>query len=221
MPVQTQVSGGEPLTAGLPALLLSARVVVISDFNCPYCFTLNEWLSDLGLAGAVRWVGVEHKPHLPSGLQEVNRPDDLSILHREVEDVSRRAPEVGVNLPRVWINSRRALLVQAFLEDEWPERAHRFRRELFRGFWRHGRDISAPGVIDAALRQVGVDPREVDGLDQEELDLITTWWAGELDRIPCMLAPTGARHLGLQDRPAVEAFVLGALRDRPDGDGCR
>jgi hypothetical protein len=58
-------------------------------------------------------------------------------------------------------------------------------------------------------------------LDPQELDLITVWWARELDRIPCMLAPTGARHLGLQDRLAVEAFVLGALRDRPEGDGCR
>lgn len=211
----------EPMDSGLPSLLLSARVVVISDFNCPYCFTLNAWLSDMGLAGAVRWVGVEHKPHLPSGLSGSNHPEDLSTLLREVADVSRRAPEVGVNVPPVWINSRRALLVQAFLEDEAPELAHRVRRQLFDNFWRHGRDLSAPEVIGAALEQAGVSPPDEDDLDEGELDLITAWWATELDRIPCMLAPTGARHLGLQDRPAVEAFVLGALRDRPEGDGCR
>jgi len=56
----------------VPLALLSARVVVISDFNCPYCFTLNEWLAALGLADQVRWVGVEHKPHLPSGFGEHN-----------------------------------------------------------------------------------------------------------------------------------------------------
>ena len=210
-----------PLAAGLPSLLLSARVVVISDFNCPYCFTLNEWLSDMGLAGAVRWVGVEHKPHLPGGLATQNHPDDLLILQREVADVSRRAPEVGVHLPPVWMNSRRALLVQACVEDEQPQLAHRVRRELFQSFWQQGRDLSAAAVIGAALQEAGASAPEHDSLDPEELDLITAWWARELDRIPCMLAPTGARHLGLQDRLAVEAFVLGALRDRPDGDGCR
>jgi 2-hydroxychromene-2-carboxylate isomerase len=207
--------------AGLPSLLLSARVVVISDFNCPYCFTLNEWLSDLDLAATVRWVGVEHKPHLPGGLQARNLPEDLSILEREVADVSRRAPEVGVTLPPVWVNSRRALLVQAFLEDEAPQLAHRVRRELFHAFWREGRDLSAADVIAAALDRAGVAPPGPEGLDGAELDLITAWWAQDLDRIPCMLAPTGARHLGLQERPAVEAFVLGALRDRRDGHGCR
>ncbi len=210
-----------PQAAVLPSLLLSARVVVVSDFNCPYCFTLNEWLSDMGLADAVRWVGVEHKPHLPSGLASGNRPDDLVILEREVADVSRRAPEVGVHLPPTWINSRRALLVQALLEDEQPQLAHRVRRDLFRAFWYHGHDLSATDVIEAALERTGLAAPHADSLDPLELDLITTWWAGELDRIPCMLAPTGARHLGLQDRLAVEAFVLGALRHRPDGDGCR
>ena len=205
----------------LPSALLSARVVVISDFNCPYCFTLNEWLAELGMASAVRWVGVEHKPHLPGSLQASNRPDDLSILRREVEDVSRRAPEVGVSLPPVWVNSRRALLLQAALEDEHPALAHRVRQGIFRGFWRHSRDIAAEDVLLEILQDTGLESdRDLDP-DLAELNEITAWWARELDRIPCMLAPTGARHLGLQDRRAVEAFVLGALRDRPDGDGCR
>lgn len=205
----------------LPTALLSSRVVVISDFNCPYCFTLNEWLGSLGLADAVRWVGVEHKPHLPHRLSDANRPDDRATLIREVEDVSRRAPEVGVTLPPVWLNSHTALLMQAVLEDEHPQLAHRVRQCLFRGFWRWGLDLSAAAVIADCLRQVDLAPPEIGALEEQELAEITAWWAQALDRIPCMLAPTGARHLGLQDRAAVEAFVLGALRDRPDGDGCR
>lgn len=95
-------------------------------------------------------------------------------------DINHRAPEVGAQQPETWINSRRALRMQAVVEEQQPQRAHRVRRGL-----------------------------------------ITACWARELDRIPCMLAPTGARHLGLQHRLAEEDFVLGALRDRPDGDGCR
>ena len=204
----------------LPALL-SARVVVISDFNCPYCFTLNEWLAALDLADQVRWVGVEHKPHLPSGFGEHNRPDDLTTLRQEVSDVSVRAPEVGVTLPPVWINSHRALLVQAALEDEAPEVAHRFRREVFRRFWRQSRDISAETELQAALQAAGISLDDELFLDEQELATTTSWWQQELDRIPCMLAPTGARHLGLQDRRAVESFVLGALREGSPGAGCQ
>jgi len=223
-PPAIPAAGGGPadgVQPCLPTALLSARVVVISDFNCPYCFTLNEWLADLGLADQVRWVGVEHKPHLPSGLDQPNRPDDLSTLRQEVSDVSVRAPEVGVNLPPVWINSHRALLVQAALEDEAPEVAHRFRQEVFRRFWREGLDISAEAELEAALEAAGVSLDEGAFFDEQELATTTDWWLQELDRIPCMLAPTGARHLGLQDRPAVESFVLGALREPPPGAGCR
>ena len=47
----------------LPPELQSSRILVISDFNCPYCFTLNEWLNQLGVAERVYWVGVEHNSH--------------------------------------------------------------------------------------------------------------------------------------------------------------
>jgi hypothetical protein len=195
--------------------------VVISDFNCPYCFTLNEWLSDLGLAGKVRWVGVEHKPHLPHGFEQRNHPDDLNTLHGEVADVGRRAPELGLALPPGWVNSREALLLQAALEDEEPGWAPLVRREIFRRFWIQGRNIASREELDDCLQAVGLKLPEEPFLDPEQLAEITGWWVGALDRIPCMLAPTGARHLGLQDRRAVEAFVQGALQEPPPAEGCR
>lgn len=195
--------------------------MVVSDFNCPYCFTLNEWLCGMGLADQVRWVGVEHKPHLPHQFSEGNAPQDLSTLLNEVNDVSLRAPDLGVNLPPAWVNSRRALLLQASLEDEAPDLAPQVRQRLFRGFWCEGRNIASSEVIEACLEEVGVRFDHDPFLDEEELDQLTAWWSRELDRIPCMLAPTGARHLGLQDRQAVQAFVLGALQEPPPGLGCR
>jgi predicted DsbA family dithiol-disulfide isomerase len=102
--------------SALPPELQSSRIVVVSDFNCPYCFTLNEWLNQLGVAARVYWVGVEHKPHLPHDFAQANRADDLETLQREVSDVRRRAPEVGVQLPPVWVNSQQALLLQAAVE---------------------------------------------------------------------------------------------------------
>lgn len=208
-------------TGALPLDLLGSRVVVISDFNCPYCFTLNEWLTQLGLADRVRWVGVEHKPHLPSHFADGNDDGDLGTLQREVADVRQRAPDLGVQLPPVWVNSRRALLLQAALEAEEPGIAWRFRRAIFRWFWLEGANIASPEVLESCLAESGVDPALVRFLDDDQLDGLTHWWRDELDRIPCLLAPTGARHLGLQDLPAVTAFVLGALSEPPPAPGCR
>ena len=122
--------------SALPPELQSSRIVVVSDFNCPYCFTLNEWLNQLGVAARVYWVGVEHKPHLPHDFAQANRADDLETLQREVSDVRRRAPEVGVQLPPVWVNSKQALLLQAAVEAEEPSLAAPLRTAIFRRFWR-------------------------------------------------------------------------------------
>ena len=205
----------------LPPELLSSRIVVVSDFNCPYCFTLNEWLNELGVASRVFWVGVEHKPHLPREFSDVNQPDDVVTLHQEVDDVRRRAPEVGVQLPPVWVNSHQALLLQAAVEAEQPALAAPLRTTIFRRFWRDQANIAGTVELTDCQQQAGV-PQEPDRfLDAEQLGRISAWWRQELDRIPCMLAPSGARHLGLQDRAAVAAFVLGALHEPDPGPACR
>ena len=214
-------STGLPAERSLPPELQSSRIVVVSDFNCPYCFTLNEWLNQLGAASRVYWVGVEHKPHLPRAFSDPNQPDDVATLKKEVEDVRRRAPEVGVQLPPVWVNSREALLVQAAIEAEEPGLAAPLRTAIFRRFWMAQANIASPAELEDCQQQAGVSPEPDRFLDLDQLGRITAWWREELDRIPCMLAPSGARHLGLQDRAAVEAFVLGALHEPAPGPSCR
>lgn len=195
--------------------------MVVSDFNCPYCFTLNEWLNQLGVAARVFWVGVEHKPHLPLDFSAANLPDDRETLQREVDDVRRRAPDLGVQLPPVWVNSHMALLLQAAVEAEQPERAAALRTAIFRRFWQERANIAEPAELSACLEEAGLaaDPERF--LDADQLSGISAWWQQELDRIPCLLAPSGARHLGLQDLASVEAFVLGALHEPPPGASCQ
>jgi len=205
----------------LPPELQSSRIVVVSDFNCPYCFTLNEWLNQLGVAARVYWVGVEHKPHLPLDFDVINRADDFETLQKEVSDVRRRAPEVEVQLPPVWVNSQQALLLQAAVEAEEPALAAPLRTAIFRRFWHGQANIARTEDLASPQQEAGVDPAEDRFLDHQQLERLTGWWRLELDRIPCMLAPSGARHLGLQDRAAVQAFVLGALHEPPPGPACR
>lgn len=210
-----------PQPQELPPELQSSRIVVISDLNCPYCFTLNEWLNQLGVAERVYWAGVEHKSHLPFDFSVTNQPEDYTTLLKEVADVQRRAPEVEVQLPPVWVNSHHALLLQAAVEADEPALAAPLRTAIFRSFWRDQRNIANTQELHHCQQQAGVEPDPERFLDPEALARLTTWWRQELDRVPCMLAPTGARHLGLQDRAAVEAFVLGALHEPPAGPACR
>lgn len=201
----------------LPPELQSSRIVVVSDFNCPYCFTLNEWLNQLDVAARVYWVGVEHKPHLPHDFTQTNRADDLETLQREVSDVRRRAPEVGVQLPPVWVNSQQALLLQAAVEAEEPALAAPLRTAIFRRFWHGQANIARTEDLASPQQQAGVDPAEDRFLDHQQLERLTGWWRQELDRIPCMLGPSGARHLGLQDRAACRPSCWGRCMSHRQG----
>lgn len=193
----------------------TARVLVVSDFNCPYCFTLNEWVHRIGAGARVRWLGIEHRPDLP--LAGSNQPQDQETLAREVSDVQRRAPEVGVVHPNQWLNSRRALLLQNAVEDDFPEVAPSLRRAIFRAYWSDGADLDETRLktiaSDLGLPSIDTDP--------ELLDELGDWWRSELDRIPCMLGPTGIAHLGLQDFRAVRSFLNSALRSGTAGVGCQ
>ena len=195
---------------------LTSRIIVISDFNCPYCFTLNEWLFELGASDRVRWVGIEHRPELP--VSGKNSPPEQHTLTAEVKDVQVRAPEVRVSLPDTWINSHHALLYQNALEDDDPERAPALRRAIFKAYWHEGKLISEEDTIKQLFLDRGLSLPE---LEPEYLQELSEWWKISLDRIPCMIAPTGVAHFGLQDKRSVSAYLNSALRESNAGPGCR
>lgn len=193
----------------------TTRILVVSDFNCPYCFTLNEWIQSLGMSDRVRWVGIEHRSQLPE--TGTNSEEEVRTLKAEVLDVRRRAPELGPILQKRWINSRQALLLQNATEDEYPELAAQTRSRVFRSYWKGDLKLSDVDSLLNLFQKEGVSDIET---EPEYLDELTRWWKLELDRIPCMLAPTGVAHMGLQDRSAVESFLNSAIHEGLDGPGC-
>jgi hypothetical protein len=203
------------MTETIPVPFPTSRVLVVSDFNCPYCYTLNEWIHRIGASSRVRWVGVEHRPDLSA--LEGNSDHDRDTLSREVSDVQHRAPDVGVVRPMTWHNSRSALLVQNAVEDEYPEAAPALRLSIFRAYWRDRAPLD-DAVIQSCMEQLDLFNVE---REPEYLDELSEWWRTELDRIPCMIAPTGVAHLGLQDFRSVKAFLNSALRAGSVGPGCR
>ena len=193
----------------------SSRILVVSDFNCPYCFTLNEWLEKLGKGSSVRWIGIEHRPSLPTSGE--NNQNDTRTLLTELADVQSRAPEVGVVSPASWVNSNLAVLLQNAVEDEYPELAPTLRTRIFRSYWREGLVISQPEVLAEICADLDIPKIET---EEDYLRELTEWWSLQLDRIPCMLAPTGVVHLGLQDFASVQSFVSSAIHASSTGPGC-
>ena len=92
------------------------------------------------------------------------------------------------------------------------------RLRIFRAYWQDGVLLSDPGFLTGLCDELGIPPVD---LDTEELEEFTEWWAREIDRIPCMLAPTGVAHLGLQDRQSVQTFLNAAIHTTDAGPGCR
>ena len=194
----------------------TTRILVVSDFNCPYCYTLNEWIEALGMSDHVRWVGIEHRPSLPSA--GANSNEERRTMTTEVEDVRQRAPEVGAQSPPLWSNSNAAVALQNAVEVDHPDRSSELRLRIFRAYWQDGVLLSKPGFLTGLCDELGIPPVD---LDTEELEELTEWWARDIDRIPCMLAPTGVAHLGLQDRQSVQTFLNAAIHTTDAGPGCR
>ena len=204
------------VTSPIPPPFLSSRILVFSDFNCPYCYALNEWITDIGATTRVRWVGIEHRPDLP--VSGRNAASDSQLLDVEVRDVMSRDPALKLNKPRGWLNSQPALLVQNAIEDDAPELAPALRRRLFQSYWREGVSLSDEKAIEQTLLELEL---ELPDREPDYLGELTDWWRTHLDRIPAMIAPTRLAHLGLQDKESVRHFLNSALRESTAGPGCK
>ena len=190
--------------------------VVYSDLNCPFCFALSEWLEAWGASRDVLWRGVEHEPHLRIPAAPTHAEQEA--LRREVEDVQRRAPGVGVVLPSSRPSSGPALAALAQLAEGSAEAATA-RTRVFRALWRDGRDISQRVVLSELLGDLGVD---VDALDPEPVRQATAAWRHRgWDRIPVIESGTGALYLGLGEPRLLDIFLGSALFDIERGGVCR
>ena len=142
-------------------------VTLFTDLNCPFCYATEQRLEHLGVSDRISWRGVEHEPELPVPMAL----DDVEIaaeLAEEVQSVRARAPEVAIAVPPGKANTAAGLLATAAALRVDAVRGADFRRAVYRAFWRDGRDVSDPAVLEVAcgdLREppVVLDQQHVDG----------------------------------------------------------
>ena len=130
------------------------RVTLFTDLNCPFCYSTEQRLERLGVSDQVVWRGVEHEPELPvpmaRGDSEDRRRGGRGGRVRAVAGPRRRhrgAAREGEHLRRAARDGRRAA--------HRREKGAAFRQAVYRAFWRDGRDISEPAVLDELADAVG------------------------------------------------------------------
>jgi predicted DsbA family dithiol-disulfide isomerase len=183
------------------------RVTLFTDLNCPFCYSTEQRLERLGVADQVAWRGVEHEPELPVPMAR----DDVEIvaeLAEEVDAVRSRAPEVAIAVPPGKANTAAGLRAAAAALRVDAGRGAAFRQALYRAFWRDGRDISDPAVLDELANAVGLSPR----LTRPEDALTVASWRLEWERsplrgVPLLVREDGEIVYGLKDAETLERFV--------------
>ncbi len=192
--------------------------IYYADLNCPFCYALDERIHQLGLTGSALWRGVQHL--LTAEQWQEESPERLA---EEVARVQKHAPELTINVPPRRPPTGLAILTLAELELSGRAAGPQLRRALYWALWVEGQDISSARVIDEACRALGFDtPKPSSNARSLAQRWQREWEGGDFDRcIPVLVAPSGARSVGLEESRRVAAFLKAGLLSSENDDRCR
>ncbi len=180
---------------------------VYADFNCPFCYALNERLHAAGLADRVEFRTIQHAPSISSRHAGLKIISDLT---NEVADVRRRAPSTQINVPMFRPNTEAASALQTAINRQDPARASLLRRRIFQALWVEGRDISDPGLLGGLLGELEIEPPAEDPAVRQEMGGWQQAWddSHEFDHnIPIVISERGETVIGFPLEPEMDAFL--------------
>ena len=186
------------------------KITVYGDFNCPFCYALNERLQVYGREFDIQWQSVQHIPYVDSQSPSFQEQTQLTA---EVAAVRKRAPEVQIVTPASRPNSATANLLMAACELRGDSQQSQLRTLIYRALWRSGEDISDPVVLAHLVAMAGLEPI-ASGDAEEQLSAAwqRIWETGEFDRrIPSMVNSVGGRMLGFPAIPRLMPFLQGQV----------
>ncbi len=183
------------------------NLTIYADFNCPFCYALNERLHAMDLEDQVEYRGIQHAPSISSKQAGFKV---LSELVNEVAEVRRRAPSAHINVPLFRPNSAAASMLVNWVNKIDPVRASKLRRRIYCALWIDGQDISDPNLLAALLDDLGIEPPADDALQDDELVAWQTEWDGnrEFDRnIPIVISDPGEVVIGFPLESELDNFL--------------
>lgn len=186
-------------------------VTVYSDFNCPFCYALNERLNALGVSEKLAWRGVQHAPHLPVPMEQ-RLGARAEEMHQEVEAVCRLAPDLSIAPPTGKPSTSRAIRAAALVFGIDQERGRAFKDLLYRALWCEGLDISNPSILDRLAWTAGLGTMSFAALDSRLVEATTSRWQEDWAQtgagaVPVMIRQDGVRLIGLADRDRILTFL--------------
>jgi len=182
------------------------RFTVYADFNCPFCYALNERLHAMNLEHRVEFRTIQHAPSITSSQVSF---EVLSELTTEVAELRRRVPSIEINVPLFRPSSAAASALVNVVGKNDPSQARQLRLRIFRALWIHGQDISKSEVLAGLLDELDIKQPEEMPADNE-LDAWQTQWDSnqEFDRnIPIVISDRDETVIGFPLEPELEAFL--------------
>lgn len=134
-----------------------ARVVVWTDYLCPWCFLARPRIAWVAARARVEHRALEIHPEIPAdgiARSDLPRRDDHTA-----DRLRFVAEEEGVDLsfPDVVPNTRRAIRAAECVRDGWPEMYDAFHDAVFDAYWVEHRNISLAEVLAEIATDIGAE----------------------------------------------------------------
>ena len=144
---------------------MALKVIVYSDYICPFCFIGKERVDRLEekFEIDVKWKGFEIHPETPAGGSDLaSLGFDEAYVTAMLSRVLELSDEAGlkVNLPSRISNSRLALQVAEFAKENGKFKE--YHEAVFRAYWQEGKDIGHNEQLFSLAVQVGLDIEELE-----------------------------------------------------------
>ncbi|HEY5717747.1 MAG TPA: diguanylate cyclase [Motiliproteus sp.] len=165
--------------------MAESRIVFSSDFNCPFCFALNERVLAMGESSKLDWRGIEHMPAAKS--DKANLVDQTQLIN-EVAVVRKRAPEIAISTPSFRPNTRPANRLMGALQGASRHQLSELRVRIYRAYWQDGRDIGDAEVLARLCDEVQLACPDLEDVAAEVDERLAAWqteW--ESERFHCRL----------------------------------
>ena len=185
--------------------MIEARIVLYSDFNCPFCYALHERLYEMNQLDCCEWRGVQHAPYLPKPMARWSGTLGAELAH-EVRMVQRLSPGLVISLPLGKPNTRRAIECAASMLRQDAGRGMEFVRQAYRAFWCEGRDLSDPSILQQLAGESAVD-----GEAEESRRIVqeweTAWHRTGQAAVPLLVSPEGEQLVGCMPVEEIRRFM--------------
>ncbi|HMS84940.1 MAG TPA: DsbA family protein [Nitrospira sp.] len=182
----------------------SNRVVLYSDFNCPFCYALHERLQEMGLLEQCEWRGVQHAPHLPKPMRPWQGSLEAELKH-EVSVVQRLSPNLSIVLPSGKPNTLPAIEFAIGILQKDPGEGMKFVHRIYRAFWCEGQDISDPAVLQLLAGEQCVEDFGGQNLIVAQ-KWETAWHATGQNGVPLLVSPDGDLLVGCVPADHIRQF---------------